>query len=435
MVVDDGIDPSLQAFQGQIAGAFTIVCDANGEPPGADVGPDPDGEGAIDLEAMKKALIAGLATSDESSHLQPGIEAKTPFGATLEDRREQWNRTLRNDDDPFVSELAPIPDLFDEYLATADYHGTSTAATASFDVPELRLILVEQQLGTLDEAIAGVSCLRQEAVDAVVTLLSDPEVRQAYLAHPQPAIERELAALRSAENVGLVNESFGSMPRFALEKALLFGTCRPVELHAYFQVLRDLLWAYDGAHAEPGVLFLRSAGNNSAALNDGDDGLECRPGDVHQILVGAYGTAGKRSAFTNFGNCVDLYAPGEFVVAPVPGDWLSIVSGTSFSAPMALRRVLFAAPEPFSPATARAALLDERQPGGNLDVSLFRKEQVLDLREIARKRRSALTVGTSIETSSAVPSANRTARWPTSIIRRAVAPLLWAKSARWHGHR
>lgn len=430
MIIDDGIDPALPAFQASLAAAFTVVCDAapaDGAASPADVSrPEPGEGGADDFDALKKELLAELAMPDESCHLRPGIAAKAPFGETVADRRQRWNRTLRDDDNLFASDLEPIPELMEQYLANADFHGTSTAATAAFDLAELRLILVEQPLRTMEEATAEVECLRQETVDSVVALLSDAEVRQAYLARPQPAIDRELAALRAAEHVALVNESFGTMPRIALEKALLFRGCPPVELHAYVRVLAELLWAFDRVHAEPDVLFVRAAGNDAAALNDGDDGLECRPGDLQQLLVGAYGLGGARSRFTNFGDCVDVYAPGEFVVAPIPGDWLALLSGTSFATPLTLRRILFAAPQPFSPATARAALLAERQPGSNLDLSLFRPEQVLDLRALAGKRSGALTTAAAM----APAGATRAARWPTSTIRRTLDPLRWATRAR-----
>lgn len=420
MVVDDGIDPSLPALKAKLAGAYTIVCD------GAQTSPE-DGNEAGDFESLKRAMLAELATPDESCHLQVGIDAKAAFGGSIEDQRDRWNRTLWNDDDPLVDELRPVRDLMSQYFAHGHFHGTSTAATASFAVPELRLVLVEQAILTMEEAKAELMCLEQDAIDRLVMVLSDAEVHDAYLAHPLPAVDWELAALRTAAGVGLVNESFSFPARFALEEMLRSLGCPRVELHAYFKVLHDLSWAFDRAHAEPGVLFVRSAGNGESALNDDDDGLQCRPGDPQQVLVGAYGAAGARSTFTNFGDCVDVYAPGEYVVAPLPGDWLTLLSGTSFSAPLTLRHILFSAPQPFHPESARAALLAERQPGGNLDVSLFRPEQLLDVQAVARKRGEVLTRALQV-LEPAAPERGRV-RVAAPAFRKVVGPLLWAQRA------
>jgi len=177
------------------------------------------------------------------------------------------------------------------------------------------------------------------------------------------------------------------------------------------------------------VLFVRSAGNDGAALNSGDDGAQCRPGDEHQVLVGAYGVDGERSSFTNFGNCVDVYAPGEAIVAPLPGDWLTLVSGTSFSAPLVARMLAIEAPTPFTPETARAFLAHTRLANRNLELSHFPPEVVFDVQAAAK---SALTASSP----SAPAAAART--WSPAValsappVRRALWPLGWATRYRRH---
>ena len=223
-----------------------------------------------------------------------------------------------------------------------------------------------------------------------------------------------------------MNESFGPLTRFGFEQLLLRKTACPlVDASAYFKVLDELIRNYDQSHAEPDVLFVRSAGNDAAALNDGDDGAQCRPGDEGQVLVGSYGLDGRRSDFTNFGACVDVYAPGEFVIVPLPGDWLAPLSGTSFAAPLIARLLLFDAPGPFAPATARALLAETREPNRNIALSRFPRELVFDLRAAAADRRqSALTSGVPpLARTMAAPPRTPSAR----ALRRKLWPLAWAQ--------
>ena len=253
----------------------------------------------------------------------------------------------------------------------------------------LNLFLIEQPLATAEEIRINFTCPTQESIDLVVALFSDEEVRRAFVTQPVAAIDRELVQLRAARQIGLVNESFGPVTRYGFERLMFQAGCGPIDVVDYFRVLGEITRARDDAHPEPEVLLIRAAGNEAAALNQPADGVQCHPGTDRQVLVGAYGPNGQRSFFTNFGACVDLYAPGEFVVAPLPGDWLTLLSGTSFAAPLALRALLFLAPTPFAPETARRALLAARQANDNLPLALFPKQLVFDVAVAARE--SALT--------------------------------------------
>ena len=221
--------------------------------------------------------------------------------------------------------------------------------------------------------------------------------------------------------IGLVNESFGPVSRYGFERLLLQARCGLIDVRDYFRVLGEMTRAHDDAHPEPGVLLVRAAGNDGAALNHAADAVQCHPGSDRQLLVGAYGTDGERSTFTNFGACVDLYAPGEFVVAPLPGDWLAPLSGTSFAAPLALRALLFLAPTPFAPETARRALLSARQANENIPLALFPKQLVFDV--VVAARESALTTSAA-DTAAGAPG---TLAMSARSLRRVLWPLRWAE--------
>ncbi|KAK5677552.1 hypothetical protein LTS10_010124 [Elasticomyces elasticus] len=53
------------------------------------------------------------------------------------------------------------------------------------------------------------------------------------------------------------------------------------------------------------------------------------------ITVGAVGMTGKRSSFSNYGDCVDVYAPGEDIISAWPGgkEMVNSLSGTSMATP------------------------------------------------------------------------------------------------------
>lgn len=310
-------------------------------------------------------------------------------------------------------------------MKSLPFHGTATAGTMAYGIPWLQMVLVEVPLASPGELSAAFTCPSQADVDLAVALLSDPEVRVAYLARPPASLDRELADLRARRGVSLVNESFGPLTRLAFERLELAAGCFPVEIDGYFHVLDELGRSYDQEHAEPGVLVVKSAGNDGAVLNSGDDGSQCHPGDEHQVLVGAYRGDGQRSSFTNFGDCVDVYAPGEGIVAPIPGDWLTLLSGTSFSAPLLARLLALAAPAPFSPQTARAFLQRLRLANRNIAIDQFAPKQIFDS-DVAASKRSL----TAAPSSSTPPRSAAAPALTTRALQRALGPLRWAARRR-----
>lgn len=88
------------------------------------------------------------------------------------------------------------------------------------------------------------------------------------------------------------------------------------------------------AAAEAGVHAIVAAGNN--------DGDACQSSPASSgglrgpaITVGAVGMNAQRSSFSNYGDCVDVYAPGENVISAWPGapNMVNSLSGTSMATP------------------------------------------------------------------------------------------------------
>jgi len=387
MVIDHGFDPSHPTVTQKITAAYTIEC--RGPDAGADAGASSDGDGgaagdggadggtaadARPFAEARSALLVELGRPDETCRLRPGIEARPNPFADLEGKRLAWNQAIRAGQlvgNPFAP--SPFDALFAQLLdrlKNHPVHGTATAGMIAQENPAVRLVLVERVLGDLGTVQQQFTCILQDEVDEAVALFSDPEVRAAYLARPSSTLDRDLAAALFLHQVGIVNESFGRVSRLALERLQQEKRCKPVALRPYFALMVELDRLREEAHPRP-ALVTKAAGNDGALINGPEDSLDCRLGSTGLVLVGSYGRNSVRSSFSNFGGCLDAYAPGEQVIAPLPGDWVMSVAGTSFSAPLAVRLATLTAPAPFAPDTARAALLALRQPNRNLPLALF----------------------------------------------------------------
>jgi hypothetical protein len=204
----------------------------------------------------------------------------------------------------------------------------------------------------------------------VVSLLSDPEIRAAYVAQPPSKLESALATARATHGIEIVSESYGKLSRVGVEEWLSELQCSPVSLERYYAVLTELERTREGTEAN-GALLTKAAGNENARLNGPEDSVECRLGGSRRLLVGSYGTNGQRSNFSNYGDCVDLYAPGEDVIVHLPGDWLFPLSGTSFAAPLVTRLLSMTSPRPFDPDTAKANLLGQRGADSKISRNRF----------------------------------------------------------------
>ena len=323
---------------------------------------------------MKAALLAELAVADDGCRLHPGVD---PVPNVYESPQERgaWNAAVRSDvliGNPFRS--SPFDGLYGELASRLDktpIHGTATSGVIATDNPAVNLVLVQMQLGTAEAFEEEFECFVQADIDETVALLSDPDVKAAYARRPQATVDAELAAARATHDVGIVNQSFSQPARHVLEELQWRAQCEEISFGPFYRAWNQVEQVSRDAYPEPGVLVVQSAGNGSSLINGPEDSVVCRPGDSHHVLVGSYGRQGGRSFFTNFGECVDVYAPGEDVIAPLPGDWLFPLAGTSFAAPLVARLLSLTAALPFDPTTAHEDLIAKREPNRNLIARHF----------------------------------------------------------------
>jgi serine protease len=116
-----------------------------------------------------------------------------------------------------------------------------------------------------------------------------------------------------------------------------------------------------------GVTVVVAAGNETA---DACGGSPSRAPEA--ITVGATTSADRRAGFSNFGNCVDIFAPGQGILsaAPTSDNATAVLSGTSMAAPhVAGAAALFLESAPSStPAQVDAALAGNATPNLVVDA-------------------------------------------------------------------
>jgi hypothetical protein len=372
MVIDEGIDLTVNDLRGRVSAAYTETCTYSNS--GGYYGTTGDG-GFASLKAM---YLAALAQPDDSCHLTEGISAKQNPLATIAQFEGRWNAMVKANKTPSQvftqAEIAQLMGPIDNEFSMFNYHGTATSSTVAHENPNVRLVLVERQLGSEGSLTQNFPCINQSDIDTSVQLLSDPEVYAAAVNQPA-SIDGELADAESKGDVGIINESFGAASRQTLEMLQNQYCSTPVDLSAYFQLIDNLTNDHNKTITGPAVLTVQAAGNDGVQINTGADSLSCDLGDPKDLLVGAY-NAGTltQNTFSNYGACVNLYAPGQAVVVEYAGGWLIWADGTSFASPLTVRYASMATsvPSPFDPTTARTAVLAAIDPSNQfLPLSNF----------------------------------------------------------------
>jgi subtilisin family serine protease len=344
MVVDDGFDVRHPAFAGKMAGCYQVECPSV---------PDFELLPGEPEDAAAARYAAYLATPSPECSVTEGFTLNIDaYLERFEPRdRDYWNAGLLNKqrfDSPAYTPEA-IETLFD-LTGSGDYHGTASAGAVAYQ-NDVDLVLVQIKLGSADDL--NLPCLHQADVDLETKLLMRPEVAKAYVEAPLDGRELRLYELRRQHGVRVENRSFGPLSRRMHEFILFSSRCPRVTLEENYRIVADLYARRDtylretGAFAGTETLILQSAGNDAEQIDRGVDSLACTAGRVDRALVGSYDiyrNEPNMSFFSNYGECVDLYAFGHLVILPSAAGFYSSFTGTSFSSPLAARYASTLAP-------------------------------------------------------------------------------------------
>jgi hypothetical protein len=381
MVVDEGFDLSAPDLRGKVIGVYTVRCRSSATDAGAadagaadagaaDVGAadagaegtdaDAGDAGALPYDEVKRRYIRALGVPSTACRLDEGISAKGDPLASIAKYKARWNAMVRGQhfrNEVFSqaewNELSPVIDAELKHFSS---HGTATAGTVAHDNEAVRLVLVERELADPTTREADFTCLVQADLDLGAKLLAEPDVLAAYVSAPSSTYGRQLAAARTRHAVGVVNESFGSPARAVLEMLQQMKGCPAVDARAYFAAVHGATVASVTAAVFPNVLWIQSAGNDGLPLLSGADDYSCVPEDRHHLLVGSNDLVGVTSKFSNRGACVDVFAPGERIIAPYAGGWVFTVQGTSFAAPLVAWQLSRSTAVPFDAVAAHDAV-------------------------------------------------------------------------------
>ncbi|GLY27104.1 hypothetical protein Kisp02_04690 [Kineosporia sp. NBRC 101731] len=164
-----------------------------------------------------------------------------------------------------------------------------------------------------------------------------------------------------------------------------------------------------------GVTVVIAAGNGDAA-GEGIPACDVSPSDVKAaIVVGASTKTDKKATFSNYGDCVDLYAPGLNITS----DWatgdtrIAKLSGTSMATPHVTGAVaLYLQKHPkATPKQVQAAVIGASTENAVTKVStkwprrlLFSPQKVT--LPVATASKTSLTSGTSLHNGSSISSPN-----------------------------
>lgn len=381
MVIDDGFDLDHPVFAGKIAGTYTVTCPSDEDEDEDEEEQETDWAG-VSVESFKKSLLEGFKESSEPCTLTDTIRFdRWPELAEIAPDKATWNKAILSKDPADLPEemVTEVAAALDGGERNADVHGTATAGTIAYDNPDVRLVLVQIELGDSASIKQELQCLSQAFFDLWVQAFSDPEVMDAYVRSEEDPVQAQLDEIAEDKNVSLINLSLGRLAREALEEFYVEKGCPPLDLRAYYRVQhekdeRRRAYQRKNGGSRHRALTVQSAGNDGKRVDSSEDSNECSDPDQDLLIVGSYDAQFRRSEFTNHGKCVDVYSFGDEMVVAAPSGFVNVKSGTSFSAPAVTRHLSMDFPADMSVAELRRALLEEADRRGNLPQRSWPKE-------------------------------------------------------------
>lgn len=350
MVIDNNFDYEHEVFKDKIIAAYTIVC----EDDSSSTKQDDRNDAFLNapLEDIKSFLIQDYSYSDASCRVEQGIKFRYPkedFDA-ISNFREDWNDFILGRSN-YMSKDTLTQTTSTLARPEPGYHGTNTAGLIARDNDNVNLVLVHMDLkSSADSMEDALNCKDAEVISILNKLLADDEVKQAAIDQPASIEERDLNRIIDLHNVRIVNKSFGSLTSSTIDSLFKKKGCGDKIASTYFRLSGEISSAREAKlreelpEASPAktVLSIESSGNENVEINSLSDTLKCPDkADKNTILVGSSNYSNysysERSVFSNYGKCVKYHILGHQVIVPTGLGFYTVVSGTSFSAPLLVR--------------------------------------------------------------------------------------------------
>jgi subtilisin family serine protease len=220
---------------------------------------------------------------------------------------------------------------YDFVTARAGYQSTLNQSSASFLDQSSAAFLDQSSAAFLDQSSAAfldqssAAFLDQSAaafLDAGNPSQSHGTLTVGIIAAMAP--ESQIMPLRVFDDNG--NADF-----FSITRAIHYARMQQADIiNMSFGIATNstsIRKAVDAAR-NAGILMVASAGNSNSSA------AQFPAAFTGVISVAAVDLADKKGSFSNYGSTIDISAPGVNIISAYPGGYYSIVSGTSFSAPM-----------------------------------------------------------------------------------------------------
>ena len=216
-------------------------------------------------------------------------------------------------------------------------HGAAVARVVAHDT-HTKLVLIHRKLAEPESISTPCEVIKEIAWTK--SLLQDQEFRKQLLARGDLEFNL-LAAMAAKHNARMVNLSFGYSPYQVLVDSLSEGKCKfdSNKLRSDLRIIDQESFKLSQQHSNRAKtwvnnysLVVQSAGNMGLNISE-DNSSDCYKQGA-KIVVGALNPHNdKRSPFSNYGTCVDIYAPGEDIIIDSDEEGDALFHGTSAAAP------------------------------------------------------------------------------------------------------
>lgn len=335
-------DPDLAAIKGTVIATYTVKHTTVPQIDYFELAKLP-------FEAAKKIFLDHIIANQSEKKLTEGITAvRSPNLASIAQYRDLWN--AKQDAEFRGSAFGPSALLSSATseqwnivagkvhnglnLATEPYFGSLWASIIGFRNPNVEFVLVDDsEKSPMQKKIDETECVPKEILNFWTRLISDPDAIEAVKQTPPNDFEKDLDAMAIKHRIDYavhLDQDFDILiPKIAEKISSLTECDNGSEMVAFTKAVGNLEAVntlLKKRALKSGALMIQQSGEGDQRLDSPADFLICNA--EKYIFVGAIGNDNEVLPGTNFGKCVDVFAPGQDVGGFVPDNYLVIAGRT-----------------------------------------------------------------------------------------------------------